>query len=66
MLARAGCDVGLKDSAGMTGREVAEGEGHVAVVARLLAAGADPNVSVTTRTPGPGPPRAVKRPQRFP
>jgi hypothetical protein len=88
-LARAGCDVGLKDSAGMTGREVAEGEGHVAVVARLqdvehvgmvpvrgdatvvelilaaaggdgaavarlLAAGADPNVSVTTQTPGPG------------
>jgi ankyrin repeat protein len=37
VLARAGCDVGLKDSEGMTGREVAEGEGHMAVVARLRA-----------------------------
>jgi serine/threonine-protein phosphatase 6 regulatory ankyrin repeat subunit B len=36
-LARAGCDVRLKDKEGMTGRELAEGEGHTAVVARLRA-----------------------------
>jgi ankyrin repeat protein len=34
-LARAGCDVGLKDGDGKTGRELAEGEGHTAVVERL-------------------------------
>jgi ankyrin repeat protein len=34
-LARAGCDVGLKDKYGDTGREGAEGKGHNAVVARL-------------------------------
>jgi ankyrin repeat protein len=37
VLARAGCDVGIKDKKGMTGREVAEGRGHAAVVARLRA-----------------------------
>jgi ankyrin repeat protein len=37
-LARAGCDVGLKEQDGRTGRELAEANGHVAVVARLRAA----------------------------
>jgi hypothetical protein len=36
-LARAGCDVGLKDKSGQTGRERAEGMGHAAVVTRLRA-----------------------------
>jgi hypothetical protein len=36
-LAGAGCDVGLKDKNGLTGREVAEANGHAAVVARLRA-----------------------------
>jgi ankyrin repeat protein len=39
-LARAGCDVGLKDNSGQTGhtgRELAEGKGHAAVLARLRA-----------------------------
>ncbi len=40
-LARAGCDGGLKDSAGQTGRELAGEQGHGAVVARLRAVGAD-------------------------
>jgi ankyrin repeat protein len=40
-LVRAGCDVGLKDSDGKTGRELAEEEGHAAVVARLRAVVAD-------------------------
>ena len=34
-LVRVGCDVGLKTIKGLTGREVAEHEGHAAVVARL-------------------------------
>jgi ankyrin repeat protein len=95
-LARAGCDVGIKESNGFTGRELAEGQGHASVVerlraahsaahsaaksapepaavagdhglgkqlleaaiqndgvavARLLAAGADPNASITGRMP---------------
>jgi ankyrin repeat protein len=98
-LARAGCDVGLKNANGTTGRQLAEAEGHTGVVerlrlvvvteqlraaqaagpepepagaggwtlaeqlylaaqdgdgpavARLLAAGADPNASVAQRTP---------------
>ena len=36
-LARAGCDVGLNTKTGFTGREVAEGSGHAAVLARLQA-----------------------------
>jgi ankyrin repeat protein len=36
-LARAGCDVGLKTNSGWTGREIAETEGHTAVMARLRA-----------------------------
>jgi ankyrin repeat protein len=34
-LARVGCDAGLKDKSGHTGRELAEGKGHAAVVERL-------------------------------
>ena len=36
-LARASCDVGLKDGQGRTGRELAEAEGHTVVVERLRA-----------------------------
>jgi ankyrin repeat protein len=36
-LARAGCDVGIEDNEGLTGRQIAEQEGHEAVVARLRA-----------------------------
>jgi hypothetical protein len=36
-LVRAGCDVGIKDIGGLTGRELAEAEGHAGVVARLCA-----------------------------
>jgi ankyrin repeat protein len=39
-LVRAGCDVGLKDGEGKTGRALAEAEGHAAVVERLRAAAA--------------------------
>ena len=41
MLARAGCDVGLKDRDGKTGRQLAEAEGHAAVLARRRAVAAD-------------------------
>jgi ankyrin repeat protein len=36
-LARVGCDVGIKDNDGLTGREIAARKGHAAVVARLRA-----------------------------
>jgi ankyrin repeat protein len=36
-LARVGCDVGIKDNDGFTGREMAEGRCHAAVVERLRA-----------------------------
>ena len=36
-LVRAGCDVGIRSSNGMTGRQIAEECGHTAVVARLRA-----------------------------
>jgi ankyrin repeat protein len=36
-LARAGCDVRIKEKNGFTGRELAEAKGHAAVVARLRA-----------------------------
>jgi ankyrin repeat protein len=36
-LARAGCDVGIKNKSGQTGRELAEARGHAAVVERLRA-----------------------------
>jgi hypothetical protein len=37
VLARAGCNVGITNHDGATGREMAEAEGHAAVVARLQA-----------------------------
>ena len=37
VLARAGCDIGLKDIDGETGREIAERDGHTAVIGRLRA-----------------------------
>ena len=40
-LARAGCNVGLRDNNGQTGREVAEAKGHTAVMERLRALVAD-------------------------
>jgi ankyrin repeat protein len=40
-LARAGCDVSLHDRQGRTGRELAEAQGHTAVVQRLRAVVAD-------------------------
>ena len=46
-LARAGCDVGIKDVNGETGRQMAERQGHTVVVDRLRAC--------------PGPPGAFKR-----
>jgi hypothetical protein len=36
-LARAGCDVGVKDKKGRIGRELAEVQGHAEMVARLRA-----------------------------
>ena len=55
-LARAGCDVGLKDSDGKTGRELAEAEGHAAVVARLRAVVAEQLRAAQAVGPGPGEP----------
>jgi ankyrin repeat protein len=49
-LVHAGCDVGLKDGEGMTGGEVAELQGHAAVVARLRAV-----VAEQLRAAGRGP-----------
>jgi ankyrin repeat protein len=56
-LARAGCDVGLKDKSGHTGRERAEARGHVAVVARLRAVVAEQlrAAQVAGSTPAPEP-----------
>jgi ankyrin repeat protein len=59
-LARAGCDVGLKDKRGHTGRERAEGEGHAAVVERLRAVVADQLRAAQAASPAPAPePAAV-------
>jgi ankyrin repeat protein len=59
-LARAGCDVGLKDSDGKTGRELAEAEGHAAVVARLRAVVAEQLRAAQAAGPVPVPePAAV-------
>ena len=41
MLARAGCDVGIKDANGRTGRQVAEASGHDALAAQLRALAAE-------------------------
>jgi ankyrin repeat protein len=58
-LARAGCDVGLKDNDGQTGREVAEGMGHAAVVARLRAVVAEQLRAAQAAGPTPAPEAAV-------
>jgi ankyrin repeat protein len=59
-LVRAGCDVGLKDNIGETGREVAEGRGHAAVVARLRAVVAEQLRAAQAAGPAPVPtPAAV-------
>jgi ankyrin repeat protein len=49
-LARGGCDVGIKDKNGLTGRELAEAKGHTAVVERLRAV-----VAEQLRAAGPAP-----------
>jgi ankyrin repeat protein len=75
-LARAGCDVGIKDLDGKTGRQLAVAEGHVAVVERLRAvvaeqlravqaaqaAGPEPEL---VEPPGP-PPELVEQPRAPP
>jgi ankyrin repeat protein len=59
-LVRAGCDVGLKNSNGKTGREVAEAQGHAAVVERLRAVVADQLRAAQAVGPAPEPePAAV-------
>jgi ankyrin repeat protein len=55
VLVRAGCDVGLKDISGQTGREVAEGKGHAAVVARLRAVVAEQLRVAQAAGPAPAP-----------
>jgi ankyrin repeat protein len=54
-LARAGCDVGLKDKYGKTGRELAEAEGHAAVVERLRAVVAEQLRAAQAVGPAPEP-----------
>jgi ankyrin repeat protein len=53
-LARAGCDVGLKENNGHTGREVAEARGHAPVVERLRAAVAE-QLRAAQAAAGPAP-----------
>jgi ankyrin repeat protein len=61
-LARAGCDVGLKNKIGQTGRELAEGEGHAAVVERLRVVAAEQLRAAQAAGPAPAPePAAVVR-----
>jgi hypothetical protein len=51
-LVRAGCDVGVKSSNGMTGRQIAEECGHTAVVERLRAVVAEQlRAALVRRTP---------------
>jgi hypothetical protein len=57
-LARAGCDVGIKDNHGQTGREIAEGYGHTAVVERLRAVVAEQLRAAPVPGPEPEPARA--------
>jgi ankyrin repeat protein len=60
VLARAGCDVGAKTKDGQTGREVAEGRGHAAVVARLRVVVAEQLRAAQVVRPAPAPaPAAV-------
>jgi ankyrin repeat protein len=59
-LTRVGCDVGIKDNVGQTGREVAEGKGHAAVLARLRAVVGEQLRAAQTAGPEPEPtPAAV-------
>jgi ankyrin repeat protein len=55
VLARAGCDVGLKDKSGQTGRERAEARGHAAVVERLRAVVAEQLRAAQAAGPAPAP-----------
>jgi ankyrin repeat protein len=60
VLARAGCDVGLKDGNGKTGRELAGAEGHAAVVERLRAVVGEQLRAAQAAGPAPAPePAAV-------
>jgi ankyrin repeat protein len=59
-LARAGCDVGIKDKGGHTGRELAEEMGHAAVVERLRAVVGEQLRAAQAAGPAPAPkPAAV-------
>jgi ankyrin repeat protein len=58
-LARAGCDTGLKDGDGKTGRELAEAQGHTAVVAQLRAVVADQLRAAQAVGPAPEPEKAA-------
>jgi ankyrin repeat protein len=58
-LARAGCDIGLKDKSGHTGRELAEAKGHAAVVERLRAVVAEQLRAAQAAGPAPAPERAA-------
>jgi hypothetical protein len=59
-MARAGCDVGLKDKSGQTGRELAEERGYAAAVERLRAAGGEQLRAAQAAGPVPAPePAAV-------
>jgi ankyrin repeat protein len=54
-LARAGCDVGLKATDGRPGRELAERQGHAAVVARLRAVVGEQLRAAQAAGPSPAP-----------
>jgi ankyrin repeat protein len=59
-LVRAGCDVGIKDSHGQTGRELAEGQGHATVVEQLRAVVGEQLRAAQAAGPAPAPePAAV-------
>jgi ankyrin repeat protein len=54
-LIRAGCDVGLRTKDGRTGREVAEAQGHAAVVERLGATVTEQLLAMPAAGPAPEP-----------
>jgi ankyrin repeat protein len=54
-LIRAGCDVGMKAKGGVRGLEIAEAEGHPALVARLRAVAAEQLRGAGATRPAPGP-----------
>jgi ankyrin repeat protein len=59
-LARAGCNVGLQDKNGQTGRELAEARGHAAVVERMRAVVGEQLRAAQVAVPAPAPePAAV-------